>query len=105
MVKCVFCGTHKPVERTGVRRLQKDKPFDRPYDFTFDHIDLENSAFISVREPAGRASGFPEVGRITLREAVDEGIAKDLRDSLKRQCLRVLEILGGKDENSIGKGK
>ncbi|MBA7612919.1 hypothetical protein ES703_20160 [subsurface metagenome] len=93
MVKCVFCGTHKPLERTGIMRIQKDKPVDRLYTFTYDHIDPEVSQFISIRECAGRGKGLPEVGRITLREAVKNNQYQDLREGLLNQCVKVLKIL------------
>jgi len=93
MVKCVFCGTHKPLQRTGIMRIQKDKVADRLYTFTYDHIDPEASQFISIREPRGRGKGLPEIGRVTLREAVENNQYEDLRESLMNQCVRVLKIL------------
>jgi len=76
-------------------RIQKDKPADRFYTFTYDHIDPEASQFISIREPRGRGKGLPEVGRITLREAVENNQYEDLRQSLLNQCVKVLKILTG----------
>lgn len=95
MVKCIFCGTHKPLERTGIMRIQKDKVADRFYEFSFDHINLENSQFISIRECGGRGRGFPEIERITLRQAVEGNLYPELRQSLLNQCVRILKILTG----------
>ncbi len=95
MAKCLFCGTHKPLQRTGIMRIQKDKPADRLYTFTFDHIDPEASQFISIRECGGRGKGMPEIRRVTLREAIESNKYEDLRESLMDQCVRVLKILTG----------
>lgn len=97
MIKCPFCGTHKAIERTGINRIQKDRGFDRPYIFSFDHIDLKESAFISVRSCEGRR-GLPEIRRITLREAIKNGEYEDLRQSLMNQCVRILKILTGEEK-------
>lgn len=93
MAKCLFCGRHQPIQRTGIMRMQKDKVADRLFTFTFDHIDPETSQFISIREPRGRGKGMPEIGRITLREAVENSQYEDLRQSLLNQCVKVLKIL------------
>lgn len=98
MVKCPFCGTHKPIKRTGIMRLQKDKTADRQYNFVFDHVDLGNSAFISVRECGGRGRGFPETSRVTLRETVEKETYKELRESLLSQCYIVMKILIGDEK-------
>jgi len=97
MVRCLLCGTHKPIERTGVRRLQKDKIADRQYTFSFTHPDLDG-AFISIREARGRGGGFPEVRKISLREAVEKDIYKELRESLTAQCYAILKILMGDEK-------
>ncbi len=93
MVKCVFCGTHKPLQRTGIMRVQKGKVANKFYTFSYDHIDPEASQFISIRECAGRGRGMPEIGRVTLREAVENNQYEDLRQSLISQCVKVLKIL------------
>lgn len=93
MTKCVFCGTHKPLQRTGIMRLQKGKVADKIFRFSYDHIDPEVSQFISTRECAGRGKGLPEVGRITLREAVEGNLYPELRQTLLNQCVRILKIL------------
>lgn len=98
MTKCLFCGTHKPIKRTGIMRLQKDKTADRQYNFVFDHVDLGNSAFISVRENAGRGKGFPEVSRLTLKQVVENDTYKELRESLLNQCYAVMKILMGEEK-------
>lgn len=98
MIKCPFCGTHKPIKRTGVMRLQKDKIADRQYNFVFDHVDLGNSAFVSVRECGGRSRGFPEISRVTLKEAVENDTYEEQRESLKNQCVEVLKILIGEEK-------
>ena len=93
MVKCLFCGRHQPIERTGIMRIQKDKVADRLFTFTFDHIDPEVSQFISIREPRGRGKGMPEIGRITLREAVEGNLYPELRQSFLNQSVKILKIL------------
>lgn len=93
MIKCPVCGTHKPMERTGVMRLQKGKSFDRPYIFRFDHVELGSSAFISIRKPAGRGKGLPEIGRVTLGQAKSDPDYKELVTSLINQSYRILKIL------------
>ncbi|MBA7622586.1 hypothetical protein ES703_29964 [subsurface metagenome] len=95
MEKCLFCGTHKPLQRTGIMRLQKNKATDRLFQFSFDHIDPEASQFISIRKCAGRGRGLPEVRRVTLREAVEGNLYPELRQGLLNQCVRVLKILTG----------
>lgn len=98
MCKCLFCGTHKPLQRTGIMRIQKDKPADKLYTFTYDHIDPEVSQFISIREARGRGKGLPEVRRITLREAIESNEYQDLRKSLMNQCVKILKILTAESE-------
>jgi hypothetical protein len=93
MVKCPFCGTHKPLQRTGIVRLQKGKVANNFYTFSYDHIDPEASQFISIRECAGRGRGLPEIGRITLREAIEGNLYPELRQTLIHQCVKVLTIL------------
>lgn len=93
MVKCVFCGTHKPLQRTGIMRLQKNKVADRLFQFSFDHIDPKVSQLVSIRECAGRGRGLPEIRRITLKEAVEGNLYLELRQSLISQCVKVLKIL------------
>lgn len=97
MVKCLFCGQHKSLRRTGIRRIQKGKTFDRPYEFAFNHVDPLESAFISVRECRGK-SGFPETSRVTLREVVQNGSYPELRQGLTAQCAKVLKILLGEEQ-------
>lgn len=98
MVKCPFCGQHKSLRRTGIRRIQKGKTFDRPYEFAFDHVDPLESGFISIRECQGRGGGFPEIRRITLREIVQNGNYPELRQGLTAQCAKVLKILLGEEQ-------
>ncbi|MBA7716060.1 hypothetical protein ES703_125119 [subsurface metagenome] len=98
MVKCPFCGTHKPIRRTGVMRLQHDKTADKQYNFVFDHVDLGNSAFISIRECQGRGKGFPEVSRVSLKETIENDSYKELRQSLLNQCYQVMTILVGEEK-------
>ena len=93
MTKCEFCGTHKPLQRTGIMRVQKGKPADKLYTFSYDHIDPEVSQFISIRECGGRGKGMPEIGRITLRGAIEGNLYPELRQSLINQCVRILKIL------------
>jgi len=97
MTKCLFCGTHKAIERTGINRIQKDKRFDRPYTFRYDYVDPEQSAFISIRDCQGR-KGLPEIGRVTLREAMKDEQYKELITSLQSQCINILKILTEEEE-------
>lgn len=98
MTKCPFCGHHKAMERTGINRIQRGQTADRQYTFRYDHVDLDGSAFISVRECGGRGKGFPEVSRITLKETVKSDRYKELRESLLSQCYQVMRILIGEEE-------
>ncbi|NVM22994.1 MAG: hypothetical protein HWN68_14585 [Desulfobacterales bacterium] len=98
-VKCSLCGKHTAIERKGTGRLQKDKTVDQaPYEFRFDHVDLETAAFVSVREARGRGQGLPEIRRITLKEAVENDTYKDLRQSLLNQCYGIMKILTGSEK-------
>lgn len=92
MTKCLFCGHHSPIIKTGVNRIQKGKGFDRPYTFRYDHVDSEESAFISIRDCQGR-KGLPEIGRITLREAMKNPEYKEIISTLQNQCIKILKIL------------
>jgi len=96
MVKCLLCGKHTAIKRKGSGRLQKDKSVDQaPYEFRFDHVDLETAAFISIREARGRGKGLPEIRRVTLKEATESDSYKEVRQSLLNQCYNILKILTG----------
>lgn len=98
MTKCPFCGHHKAMERTGINRIQRGQTADRQYTFRYDHVDPKESAFISIRECAGRGKGFPEVSRISLKDTVKNDSHKELRESLLNQCYQVMRILIGEEQ-------
>ena len=95
--KCLICGWSRPIERKGTKRVQRDQSPDKRYTFRYDVVDPNEAAFISVRECGGRGKGFKEVRKITLKEAIENDSHKELRESLKNQCVRVLKILIGEE--------
>jgi len=95
--KCLVCGWSRPIERKGTKRIQRDQSPDKRYLFRYDIVDPDNAAFISIRECGGRGKGFKEVRKITLREAIENDSYKELRESLKNQCVKVLKILIGEE--------
>jgi len=92
--KCPVCGFHRPAERKGSGRILRHKEADlSTIPFTFDRGDLENGAFLSVREAKGRPLGFVEINRVPLGEFVREKIDPDLIAGLKKKCLKIIEII------------
>lgn len=92
--KCPVCGFHRPAERKGSGRILRGKAADHtPIPFTFDRGNLEDGAFLSVREARGKPLGFVEVNRIPLKEFVRENINPFLIAGLKKKCLKILEII------------
>jgi len=96
--KCLVCGWSRPLERKGTKRIQAEKVADKQYIFRYDVVDLDNAAFISIRECGGRGKGFTEVRRITLKEAIESNTYPELRESLVRQCIRILKIVTGEEK-------
>lgn len=96
--KCLVCGWNRPIERKGTKRIQREQPPDKQYLFRYDIVDLDNAAFISIRECGGRGKGFKEVRRITLKEAIESNTYPELRESLVSQCIRILKIVTGEQE-------
>lgn len=93
-VKCPVCGWHRPITKTGIRRLQRGEPVNRPQrDFMFLSDNLEELTFISVRECRGRGKGLPEVESITLGQAKNNPEYKELIESLRFQAFKILEFL------------
>ena len=67
-IKCPLCGWHHPIEYKGSKRLQRGEDASMPKGkFTFDKVDIEQSAFISIKECRGRGIGLPEVDKKTLQ--------------------------------------
>jgi len=93
-VKCPLCGWHHPIERTGIMRLQRGEPADQPKGpFEFGNFDLDEAAFISIREAKGRGGGLPEIGRVTLAIAQNDPRYKLLITSLVNRSYQILKIL------------
>jgi hypothetical protein len=93
-VKCLLCGWHHPIIRTGSKRLLRGESVDQPKGaFLFNKVNPNESAFISVRECKGRGGGLPQVEKVTLREAMAGPEYKDLIDSLRNQSYQILKIL------------
>lgn len=93
-VKCPLCGWHHPIERTGIMRLQRGEPADqRKGPFEFAVFDLNQGAFISIREVKGRGGGLPEIGRVTLEEARSDPQYKLLISSLVKRSYQILKIV------------
>jgi len=62
MVKCPLCGWHHSIEQKGSKRLQRGEVADQPKgEFMFGGFDLNEQAFISIREARGRGGGLPEI--------------------------------------------
>ena len=94
MVKCPLCGWHHSIEQKGSKRLLRGDPADHPKGkFVFGNFDLNEAAFISIREVKGRGGGFPEVGKITLAEAQNNVDYKNLITSLINRSYEILETL------------
>ncbi|MBA7491161.1 hypothetical protein ES702_01706 [subsurface metagenome] len=96
--KCLVCGWSRPLERKGTKRIQRDQSADKQYTFRYDVVDPNEAAFISIRECGGRGKGFKEIRKITLKEAIENDSYKEVRESLKNQCVKVLKILIGEEE-------
>ncbi len=96
--KCLVCGWTRPIERKGTKRIQRNQSADKRYTFRYDVVNPNEAGFISIRECGGRARGFREVRKITLREAVENDTYREVRESLKNQCVRVLKILIGEEK-------
>jgi len=93
-VKCPLCGWHHPIEQKGSKRLQRGDPANLPKgEFVFGSFDLNEVAFISIREARGRGRGLPEINVITLEKAKDDPSYKNLITSLINQSYAILKIL------------
>lgn len=93
MTRCLVCGWYRPLERKGTDRILRGQTADRQYVFDYNHIDLEASPFISFREAQGRGKGFPQVGALTLRQALKDPEYKELIGGLKTQCYNILKMI------------
>ena len=57
-----LCGWHHPIEQKGSKRLQRGEVADQPKgEFMFGGFDLNEQAFISIREARGRGGGLLEI--------------------------------------------
>ncbi len=94
MVKCPLCGWHHSIEQKGSKRLQRGEAADLPKgEFVFGDFDLNETAFISIREARGRGGGLPEIDKVTLEKAKDDPSYKNLITSLINQSYIILKIL------------
>ena len=94
MVKCPLCGRHHSIEHKGTKRLLRGDPADRPKGkLVFRDFDLNEAAFISIREVKGRGGGFPEVGKVTLAEAQNNPDYKNLITNLINRSYQILKTL------------
>ena len=62
-------------------------------EFVFGNFDLNEAAFISIREVKGRGGGFPEVRKVTLAEAQNNPDYKNLITSLISRSYQILKTL------------
>ena len=93
-IRCPLCGWHHPIEHKGSKRLQRGDPANLPKgEFIFGNFDLNEVAFISIREARGRGRGLPEINRIILEKAKDDPSYKNLITSLINQSYTILKIL------------
>ena len=93
-VKCPLCGWHHSIEQKGSKRLQRGETADSAKGkFVFANFNLNEAAFISIREVKGRGGGFPEIDKITLAEANNDPNYKNLITSLVNQSYAILKIL------------
>ena len=93
-VKCLTCGWHHPIEQKGSKRLQRGEAADLPKgEFVFGGFNLNEAAFISIREARGRGGGLPEIDKVTLEKAKDGPDYKNLITSLINQSYAILKIL------------
>lgn len=93
-IKCPFCGIHHVPKKKGSKRIIRGEYVDgQEREFTFEKVNPQEDAFISIREARGRGEGFVEVGRIPIREVVEKNFAPELISSLENQCKKILEII------------
>ena len=93
-VKCPLCGWHHSIEQKGSKRLIRGDAADQPKgEFVFGDFDLNEAAFISIREARGRGGGLPEIDKVTLVKAKDDPSYKNLITSLTNQSYAILKIL------------
>lgn len=94
MVKCPLCGWHHTIEHKGTKKLLRGDSADQPKgEFVFGGFDLDEAAFISIREVKGRGGGFPEVGKVTLAQAQKDPDYRNLITGLINSSYRILKIL------------
>jgi hypothetical protein len=94
-IRCPICGWHHVPIKKGSKRLLRGEAVDgQERVFTFEKINLEKDAFLSVRLAGGRGKGFREIGKIRLQEAIEKNLYPELIMGLKNQCQKILEIIG-----------
>jgi len=95
-IKCPLCGWHWKRVHTGTHRIEHKKPLKIKGEFSFEKGNLEEDAFISIREIIGGRSNpnnFKEIARITLKDAKDLPEYENLIKSLKSKIQKILKIL------------
>jgi len=94
-IRCPICGWHHvPVKKGSKRRLRGEAIDGQERVFSFEKVNPDKDAFLSVRLAEGRGKGFRAVGKITLQEALEKNLYPELIISLKNQCQKILEIIG-----------
>ena len=91
-----FCGWHWKRIHTGKHAKEHGITKEAKGEFTFEKVDPQNDAFISIRNtPGGRGNpdSFKEVGKITLQEAKNMPEYKDLINSLRQKIRIIKQIL------------
>lgn len=95
-VKCPLCGWHWKRFHTGRHSLEHNKLKEAKGEFTFEKGNIEEDAFISIRNtPGGRGNtnSFREVERITLEEAIKNEKYKSIIRSLQQKIENIKKIL------------
>ena len=94
-IKCPICGWHWKWKTSG-RHAKEHGEIKEGKEFTFLKGNLENDAFISIRDlPGGRGNpdSFKELERISLKEAKNIPEYKNLINSLKKKIKKIEQIL------------
>ena len=93
-VKYPLCDWHHSIEHKGSKRLQRREAADQlKGEFVFGDFDLNEAAFISIREVKGRGGAFPQVGKVTLAQAQNNPDYNNLITSLINRSYQILKTL------------
>jgi len=93
-VKYPLCGWYHPIEYKGSMRLIRGDLADQPKgEFLFGGFDLNQEAFIGIREVKGRGGGLPEIRRLTLAQTQADLRYKLVITSLANRSYQVSKIL------------